>query len=63
MDLRNLAMAQLAFLTLWTTVCGPLSGFTMGLFFLVYQDGRRKGVLPPQISGRWLPSWNLSRSA
>lgn len=48
MDFRNFAMARLVFLTLWATVCGPLSGITMGLFFLVYQDGYRKGVLPPQ---------------
>ena len=48
MEFRYLTMAKLIFLVLWTTVCGPLSGFTMGLFFLVYQDGYRKGVLPPQ---------------
>lgn len=48
MDVRYFTMAKLIFLVLWTTVCGPLSGFTMGLFFLVYQDGYRKGVLPPQ---------------
>ena len=48
MDSRYFATAKLIFLVLWTTVCGPLSGFTMGLFFLVYQDGYRKGVLPPQ---------------
>ncbi|MFW6076179.1 MAG: hypothetical protein ACOC71_00370 [Hyphomicrobiales bacterium] len=48
MDFRNLALGRLIFLTLWAIVCGPLSGFTMGLFFLVYQDGYRKGVLPPQ---------------
>jgi hypothetical protein len=48
MNIRNFAQGRLIFLTLWTIVCGPLSGFTMGLFFLVYQDGYRKGVLPPQ---------------
>lgn len=48
MDLRNFALARLLFLVTWTTVCGPLSGFTMGLFLLVYQDGYRKGILPPQ---------------
>jgi hypothetical protein len=63
MDLRNKALAQLVFLTVWTTVCGPLSGLTMGLFVLVYRDGRRKGVLPPQSNQNWLPSWSLSRGA
>ena len=48
MDFRYLTMAKLIFLVTWATVCGPLSGVTMGLFFLVYQDGYRKGVLPPQ---------------
>ena len=48
MDVRYFTMAKLIFLVMWTTVCGPLSGFTMGLFFLVYQDGYRRGVLPPQ---------------
>jgi hypothetical protein len=48
MEFSKFAIARLAFLTLWATVCGPLSGFTMGLFFLVYQDGYRKGILPPQ---------------
>jgi len=48
MEFSSFAIARLVFLTLWATVCGPLSGFTMGLFFLVYQDGHRKGVLPPQ---------------
>ena len=46
MDLRYLAMA--AFITAWATLGGVLSGFVMGLFFLVYQDGCRRGVLPPQ---------------
>jgi len=48
MDFRHFAIARLVFLIVWATVCGPLSGFTMGLFFLVYQDGYRKGILPPQ---------------
>jgi hypothetical protein len=39
MDVRYFAMAKLIFLVMWTTVCGPLSGFTMGLFFLVYHNG------------------------
>lgn len=46
MDLRHLAMA--IFLTIWATLGGLLSGIVMGLFFVVYQDGYRKGVLPPQ---------------
>ena len=46
MDLRTLAMAM--FLVAWATLGGLLSGLTMGLFFLVYRDGQRKGVLPPQ---------------
>ena len=46
MDLRYLAMA--IFITAWATLGGVLSGFVMGLFFLVYQDGYRRGVLPPQ---------------
>ncbi|MFW6077560.1 MAG: hypothetical protein ACOC71_07390 [Hyphomicrobiales bacterium] len=48
MDLRNPAMTRLTFLVAWTTACGLPSGFFMGLFFLVFQDGYRKGVLPPQ---------------
>lgn len=48
MDLRNLALGRLVFLTLWATVCGPISGLTMGMFFLVYDDGYRKGVLAPE---------------
>ena len=43
-------MTRLLFLVLWTTICGPLSGLTMGLFMLVYLDGKRKGVLPPRLS-------------
>jgi hypothetical protein len=46
MDLRTFAMGM--FLVAWATLGGLLSGVTMGLFFLVYQDGQRKGVLPPQ---------------
>ena len=46
MDIRYLAMA--IFITGWATLGGVLSGFVMGLFFLVYQDGYRRGVLPPQ---------------
>jgi hypothetical protein len=46
MDLRTIAMAM--FLVAWATLGGLLSGITMGLFFLVYRDGHRKGVLPPQ---------------
>jgi hypothetical protein len=46
MDLRHLALA--IFLTAWATLGGLLSGIVMGLFFVVYQDGYRKGVLPPQ---------------
>lgn len=45
MDLRFLAMG--IFLIVWSTLGGILSGFVMGLFFIVYQDGCRKGVLPP----------------
>jgi hypothetical protein len=63
MDFSNRALAQLAFLTLWTVICGPLSGFTMGMFVLVYRDGRRKGVLPPQTNQGWLPSWSFPRGA
>ena len=48
MDLRNFAFGRLIFLTAWTTIGGPASGLVMGLFFIVYQDGHRKGVLPPQ---------------
>lgn len=44
MNLRDFAMVRLIFLTLWTTICGPLSGFTMGLFFLVLKGGIWKGV-------------------
>ena len=53
MDLRYIAMAM--FITAWATLGGILSGFVMGLFFLVYQDGYRRGVLPPQ-GGRSLAS-------
>lgn len=45
MDLRFLAMG--IFLIVWSTLGGVLSGIVMGLFFIVYQDGCRKGVLPP----------------
>lgn len=55
MDLRNHAMGWLAFLTLWTTACGPLSGFAMALFFFVFEDGRRRGVLSWQGERRWAP--------
>lgn len=44
MDLRFLAMG--IFLIVWSTLGGIPSGIVMGLFFLVYQDGCRKGVLP-----------------
>lgn len=50
MELRTLAMA--VFLITWSTLGGLLSGIVMGLFFIVYQDGYRKGVLPPQREGR-----------
>jgi hypothetical protein len=68
MEFRYFTMAKLIFLVMWTTVCGPLSGFTMGLFFLVYQDGYRKGVLPLQPDGRFtgffgdLPSFAMLTS-
>jgi hypothetical protein len=39
-------LARLTFLALWSTACGPASGLAMGMFFLVYNDGHRKGVLP-----------------
>ena len=48
MDLRNPAMTRLTFLVLWTTTGGLPSGLAMGLFILVYEDGHRRGVLPPQ---------------
>lgn len=48
MDFGNFPLGRLVFLTLWTTVCGPISGLTMGMFFLVYDDGYRKGVLAPE---------------
>ena len=46
MDIRTFAMGL--FLAAWATLGGLPSGIVMGLFFLVYQDGYRKGVLPPQ---------------
>ena len=48
MDLRNPAMIRLTFLVLWTTAGGLLSGIAIGLFILVYENGHRRGVLPPQ---------------
>jgi hypothetical protein len=49
MDLRFLAMG--IFLIVWSTLGGLLSGIVMGLFFMVYQDGCRKGVLPSATDG------------
>ena len=48
MDLRNPAMIRLVFITLVATIGGLPSGLAMGLFILVYEDGHRRGVLPPQ---------------
>lgn len=38
--------SRLVLLAVWTSICGPASGITMGLVFLIYNDGRRKGILP-----------------
>jgi len=48
MDLRNPAMTRLAIVALVATIGGLPSGLAMGLFILVYEDGHRRGVLPPQ---------------
>jgi hypothetical protein len=48
MDLRNPAMIRLVIVALVATVAGPWSGLAIGLFILVYEDGHRRGVLPPQ---------------
>jgi hypothetical protein len=48
MDLRNPAMIRLVFVALVATIGGLPSGLAMGLFILVYEDGHRRGVLPPQ---------------
>jgi hypothetical protein len=48
MDLRNPAMARLVFITMVATAGGLPSGLAMGVFLLVYEDGHRRGVLPPQ---------------
>jgi hypothetical protein len=48
MDLRNPAMLRLVIVALVATIGGLLSGLAVGLFILVYEDGHRRGVLPPQ---------------
>ena len=48
MDLRNPAMIRLVIVALVATTGGLWSGLAMGLFILVYEDGHRRGVLPPQ---------------
>jgi hypothetical protein len=48
MDLRNPAMIRMLFVALVATIGGLPSGLAMGLFILVYEDGHRRGVLPPQ---------------
>ena len=48
MDLRNPAMIRLLCVALTATIGGLPSGMAMGLFILVYEDGHRRGVLPPQ---------------
>ncbi len=48
MDLRNPAMIRLLIVTLVATIGGLPSGLAIGLFILVYEDGHRRGVLPPQ---------------
>jgi hypothetical protein len=48
MDLRNPAMIRLVIVALVATVGGLPSGLAIGVFILVYEDGHRKGVLPPQ---------------
>ncbi|HUE46266.1 MAG TPA: hypothetical protein VMO81_08455 [Aestuariivirgaceae bacterium] len=41
-------MIRLVFVALVATIGGLPSGLAIGLFILVYEDGHRKGVLPPQ---------------
>lgn len=48
MDLRNPAMLRMLVVALVATVGGLMSGLAIGLFILVYEDGHRRGVLPPQ---------------
>ena len=48
MDLRNPAMIRLVIVALVATSGGLASGLAVGLFILVYEDGHRRGVLPPQ---------------
>jgi hypothetical protein len=48
MDLRNPAMIRLTIVALVATTGGLPSGLVIGLFILVYEDGHRRGVLPPQ---------------
>jgi hypothetical protein len=48
MDLRNPAMIRLVFVALTATAGGLPSGLAVGLFILVYENGHRRGVLPPQ---------------
>ena len=48
MDFRNSALIRLVFIALVATTGGLASGLAMGLFILVYEDGHRRGVLPPQ---------------
>jgi hypothetical protein len=48
MDLRNPAMMRLVIVAVVATTGGLPSGFAIGLFILVYEDGHRRGVLPPQ---------------
>ena len=48
MDLRNPAMIRLICVALTATVGGLPSGVAVGLFILVYENGHRRGVLPPQ---------------
>ena len=48
MDLRNPAMIRLICVALVATVAGLPSGLAIGLFILGYEDGHRRGVLPPQ---------------
>ncbi len=48
MDLRNPAMAKLTIIAVWATLGGLPSGLVIGLFLLVYEDGHRRGLLPPQ---------------
>ena len=63
MDLRTLAIG--IFLIAWATLGGVLSGIVMGLFFIVYQDGYRKGVLAPQdrpLFGSRTAAWESVRN-